>query len=163
MTGPHPSAPNESDHARQSEPPITIRDAWRVRGRAYLLRAASALQALWGRWTRLARPVQAAISLLALVAVLGVVGIGAFARTVHTPPAAIARPPAPIPTATQAPSLPVTEFSVRTANSSPGDIAVGPDKNLWFTELAGNRIGRLTPSGIVTEFALPHPSSAPVH
>ncbi len=29
----------------------------------------------------------------------------------------------------------------------------GPDGNLWFTEAAGNRIGRITPEGAVTEFS----------
>ena len=32
-------------------------------------------------------------------------------------------------------------------------IAAGPDGNLWFTESTGDRIGRITPSGVVTEFA----------
>jgi hypothetical protein len=65
MTGPQPSAPDESDHAQGSDQPTTIRDARRVRGKAYSLRATGALQSLWGRWMRLTRPVQAAISLLA--------------------------------------------------------------------------------------------------
>jgi virginiamycin B lyase len=34
-----------------------------------------------------------------------------------------------------------------------GGLVAGPDGNLWFTE--GARIGRLTPGGDVTEFALP--------
>ena len=32
-------------------------------------------------------------------------------------------------------------------------IAAGPDGNLWFTEFDGNRIGRITPTGAVTEFS----------
>ena len=40
-------------------------------------------------------------------------------------------------------------------------IAAGPDGNLWFTEVFGDRIGRLTPSGTVTEYATPTPGSAP--
>jgi streptogramin lyase len=56
----------------------------------------------------------------------------------------------------------VTEFSAGiTADSGdpygigagPDGIAVGPDGNLWFTEYAGNRIGRITPAGAVTEFS----------
>jgi virginiamycin B lyase len=31
-------------------------------------------------------------------------------------------------------------------------ITVGPDHNLWFTEADGNKIGRITPSGSITEF-----------
>ena len=45
----------------------------------------------------------------------------------------------------------VTEFSLRITNG-PYGIAAGPDGNLWFTELFGNRIGRITPQGVVTEF-----------
>ena len=40
-----------------------------------------------------------------------------------------------------------------TANSGPSGITAGPDGNLWFTEHDGNRIGRITPAGTVTEFS----------
>ena len=36
---------------------------------------------------------------------------------------------------------------------APIGITNGPDGNVWFTELLGNRIGRMTPGGTVTEFA----------
>jgi virginiamycin B lyase len=39
----------------------------------------------------------------------------------------------------------ITEFPVPTAKSFPGEIAAGPDGNLWFTENEGNKIGRFTP------------------
>jgi streptogramin lyase len=42
---------------------------------------------------------------------------------------------------------------VPTPKSGPTGIAVGADGNLWFTELLGNNIGRITPSGVFTEFA----------
>jgi virginiamycin B lyase len=35
----------------------------------------------------------------------------------------------------------------------PEGITTGPDGNLWFAEEEGNRVGRITPSGSVTEFA----------
>ena len=39
---------------------------------------------------------------------------------------------------------------------APLGIAAGPDGNLWFTEAAtGNRIGRITPTGTITEYPLP--------
>src|SRR5579883_1402047 len=37
----------------------------------------------------------------------------------------------------------------------PTGITTGPDGNLWFTESAGNKIGRMTPSGQIQEFPLP--------
>jgi virginiamycin B lyase len=38
---------------------------------------------------------------------------------------------------------------------------VGPDGNLWFTECSGNRIGRITPTGLIDEQTLPSASSGP--
>jgi virginiamycin B lyase len=35
------------------------------------------------------------------------------------------------------------------------EIAAGSDGNLWFTEELGDRVGRITPAGRVTEFSLP--------
>ena len=48
----------------------------------------------------------------------------------------------------------VTEFSngIR-AGAFPLGITAGPDGNLWFTEGVGNRIGKITPSGVVTEYS----------
>jgi DNA-binding beta-propeller fold protein YncE len=49
----------------------------------------------------------------------------------------------------------VTEFSAGiTAGSYPFGITAGPDGNLWFTEEIGNRIGRITPLGVVTQFSI---------
>jgi hypothetical protein len=52
----------------------------------------------------------------------------------------------------------VTEFSAGisagiSGGAGPSSIAVGPDGNLWFIEYDGSRIGRITPSGIITEFS----------
>ena len=58
----------------------------------------------------------------------------------------------------------ITEFDLPRPNSGPGDITAGADGNLWFLELSGqmdgltpdgNRIGRITPDGVITEFAMP--------
>jgi virginiamycin B lyase len=50
-----------------------------------------------------------------------------------------------------------TEFSAGiNPGSGPFGIATGPDGNLWFTEFQpfnGNRIGRITPAGVVTQFS----------
>jgi streptogramin lyase len=61
----------------------------------------------------------------------------------------------------------ITEFPLPTAGySSAGDITAGQDGNLWFTEQRdiyhGNAIGRMTPTGTVTEFAIPTAQDAPV-
>lgn len=61
-------------------------------------------------------------------------------------------------------------------DSVPGSIIVGPDGALWFTEggiyqiqnaiqvgkfVGGNKIGRITTRGILTEYLIPTPSSEP--
>jgi len=46
-------------------------------------------------------------------------------------------------------------------DSTPTEIAPGPDGNLWFTESDGNKIGRVTVTGNITEFPLPSPSVVP--
>src|SRR5690348_2031123 len=48
----------------------------------------------------------------------------------------------------------VTEFPIA-VSAVARYITVGPDGNLWFTEGEGNRVGRLTPAGRLTEFPLP--------
>src|SRR5262245_18799499 len=52
--------------------------------------------------------------------------------------------------------LSVTEFPIPiidVLSSRPEGITRGPDGNLWFTEADANRIGRITPAGVVTEFS----------
>lgn len=48
----------------------------------------------------------------------------------------------------------VTRFPLAGA-VDPDGITWGPDGNIWFTELAVGKVGRMTPSGHVTEFSLP--------
>jgi plastocyanin len=50
---------------------------------------------------------------------------------------------------------------VPTANAAPAGIATGPGGSLWFTELSGNKIGRVTTGGAFTEFTVPTPASRP--
>ncbi len=40
-------------------------------------------------------------------------------------------------------------------------IAAGPDGDMWFTELAAGKVGRITPSGRVREFAVPTAGAGP--
>ncbi len=54
----------------------------------------------------------------------------------------------------------IVEFPIPTARSGPVGITAGPDGNLWFTEFDGDNIGRVTPDGTITEFALPAFSGA---
>ncbi len=55
----------------------------------------------------------------------------------------------------------IFEFSVPTLSAHPAGIALGPDGNVWFTEMLGNKIGRIEPSGTIREFDVPTPSSSP--
>jgi virginiamycin B lyase len=48
----------------------------------------------------------------------------------------------------------IIEFALPTGASFPEGITAGPDGNLWFTESRGNKIGRITPAGLITEFPL---------
>jgi streptogramin lyase len=54
-----------------------------------------------------------------------------------------------------------SEFTVPTSASSPMEIAVGADGNLWFAEQTG-KIARITPMGQITEFTVPTSGSTPV-
>jgi streptogramin lyase len=46
----------------------------------------------------------------------------------------------------------ITEFPLPSLSGSPTNIAVGPDRNVWYTK--GTVLGRVTPAGIITEFPL---------
>jgi streptogramin lyase len=69
------------------------------------------------------------------------------------------------------PSGVITEFALSDQNGAPEAITRGPDGNLWFTgeELvttgpgvpSGTFIGRITPSGDITEFPIPDNAYAP--
>ena len=54
----------------------------------------------------------------------------------------------------------IKEFPL-TAKSSPGTITLGPDGAMWFTEEGRNRIGRLTPTGSLSEFLIPTAQATP--
>jgi streptogramin lyase len=48
-----------------------------------------------------------------------------------------------------------------TGNGEASFIITGPDKNLWFVEEGASKIGRITTSGVITEFATPTADAAP--
>ena len=58
----------------------------------------------------------------------------------------------------------ITEFQIpfESRLDYPYWITSGPDGNLWFTEYDGDRIGRITTTGVITEFPIPpeHPVGA---
>jgi streptogramin lyase len=55
-----------------------------------------------------------------------------------------------------APVFATTDFVAHPGRAAnPYNIIVGPDKNLWFTEYGGEKIGRLTTAGVITEFPIP--------
>jgi streptogramin lyase len=59
----------------------------------------------------------------------------------------------------------ITEYKMPIADPtmhSPGHITSGPDGNLWFVESAGNRVAKMTPSGVFTEYEIPTPNSLPL-
>jgi len=49
----------------------------------------------------------------------------------------------------------ITEFTIPTLNSGATNITAGPDGNVWFTEPTAGKIARVTPAGVITEFAMP--------
>jgi streptogramin lyase len=49
----------------------------------------------------------------------------------------------------------VNEYTLPSPASDPSGIVAGPDGYLWFGELAFGRVGRITPSGSITEFPTP--------
>jgi streptogramin lyase len=62
--------------------------------------------------------------------------------------------------ATRAQAATITEYPLA-QYATPLGIALGPDGNMWFAESVGNKIGRITPSGQITEFPLATAQSYP--
>src|SRR5690242_10683771 len=54
----------------------------------------------------------------------------------------------------------IIEYST-TSSGYPMGIATGSDGALWFTEFYGNRIGRITTTGALTEYPVPTADSQP--
>jgi streptogramin lyase len=48
----------------------------------------------------------------------------------------------------------ITEYALP-AGSGPDGVASGPDGNVWFADLEGSKIGKITLLGTITEYALP--------
>ncbi len=56
----------------------------------------------------------------------------------------------------------IKEFPLLGTHISPQGITRGPDNALWFTELSGNKIGRINLHGQVSEFPILTSGGAPV-
>ncbi|MBT2446580.1 DUF11 domain-containing protein [Streptomyces sp. ISL-43] len=54
----------------------------------------------------------------------------------------------------------VTEFPIP-GGGAPTGIAAGPDGALWFTEFGGEKIGRITTAGAISEYPIPTTSGQP--
>lgn len=54
----------------------------------------------------------------------------------------------------------VTEYSLA-PSTSPYDVAVGPDGNLWVTNTGSGTISKVTTAGVVTTYTIPTPGSGP--
>jgi virginiamycin B lyase len=72
-------------------------------------------------------------------------------------PVGIAITPAPA----APPQILIGDYGIPTATSFPQGITEGPDGALWFTEFAGNKIGRITAAGVTTEYPVPTSDSGP--
>ena len=59
----------------------------------------------------------------------------------------------------QAPTM--VELSPPTANSAPYGLAIDSSGKIWFTEIAGNKIGKLTPPSTFQEFTVPTAGAYP--
>jgi virginiamycin B lyase len=66
----------------------------------------------------------------------------------------------------------ITEFDLPRANAGPGDITAGADGAMWFLELSGtmdgmqpdgNRVGRITMSGEISEYPIPSEGASPIN
>jgi streptogramin lyase len=49
----------------------------------------------------------------------------------------------------------VTGYPIANLTSGPQGICLGPDGNIWFTENTPPKIGRCTPTGVITEYDVP--------
>ena len=56
----------------------------------------------------------------------------------------------------------VTHYNLPTVAATPIYLELGTDGNIWGTELTGNKIFRVTPTGTVTEFSIPTYNSRPI-
>jgi virginiamycin B lyase len=61
-----------------------------------------------------------------------------------------------------APKPTIYEYPLANSGSQPFWITPGPDGNMWFTEIIGNNIAKITPAGVITEYPVPTVKSGPL-
>jgi len=66
-----------------------------------------------------------------------------------------------LPAVSLAQQIAIGGYPLPTAQAGPEDITSGPDGALWFTEGVGDKIGRITTAGTLTEYPLPGPNKGP--
>ena len=57
-------------------------------------------------------------------------------------------------------AMTITEFQL-VGSSDPEPITAGPDGSMWFTSHFPDRIGRISPSGVITQYPVPSPFEQP--
>jgi hypothetical protein len=58
-------------------------------------------------------------------------------------------------------TLAVLKIVTLPAGSDVAQMVAGPDGNIWYTNYSANAIGRLTPTGVITQYTLPVSGSQP--
>src|SRR5215831_2611898 len=94
---------------------------------------------------RIPRILSISLKLIALVTAAGLLALPLYNERTHASGSGAFQPGTP----------PVpTEFMIPTANSRSFQTIGGPDGNFWFCETQTAKIGRVTTSGVFTEFPL---------
>jgi len=70
-------------------------------------------------------------------------------------------PPVPPVSASRIAILSMRVFRLPEPGAEPFDIAAGADGSMWFTEFAADRIGRISPAGVITEYKVPTAGAGP--
>jgi streptogramin lyase len=98
----------------------------------------------------------AVVGAIAALVILAVLATTLFAHFAPLRPGNTATPTPTVELPSQFRSYPLP-----TSGAGPLDIKRGPDGNFWFVEFDAGKIGKITPSGVITEYPLPDASSQP--
>ncbi len=73
----------------------------------------------------------------------------------------VSTPPVPPVNASRIAIRSMRVFRLPGPGAEPFDIAAGANGSMWFTEFAADKIGRITPAGVITEYQVPTPGAGP--